>query len=246
MVDQNLRGVLGYKYKSYNYGSSCSQTSKQKHIDDLETLAQYLQHHLRLYEDHNYMENLMEGIGKYKIKEENYDFCEETLQPSQLEGFLEHKKVIGMYARYYDGRCDGHYRNGEYYKRRGNYDEDLRFNPKLNILEFDGRMDADEFFDWLNMVEHIFGYYDRPEHKNVKLVAIKMCKNASIWWENLKRRHERDSKKKIQTWKKMKELKMKYLSFNYHQNIYLKFQNFKHQDLSVEEYSAKFVNLIIK
>ena len=35
----------------------------------------------------------MEGIGKCKIKEEKYDFYEETLQPSQLEGFLEHKKA---------------------------------------------------------------------------------------------------------------------------------------------------------
>ena len=43
-----------------------------------------------------------------------------------------------------------------------------------------------------------------------------------------------------------KELKRKYLSFNYHQDIYLKIQNFKQRDLSVEMYSAKFINLIIK
>ena len=30
------------------------------------------------------------------------------------------------------------------------------------------------------MVEHVFGYYDPLECENVKLVAIKMCKNASI------------------------------------------------------------------
>ena len=42
-----------------------------------------------------------------------------------------------------------------------------------------------------------------------------------------------------------KELKMKYLSFNYRQDIYLKFHNFKQQDLSVEEYSTEFENLII-
>ena len=39
---------------------------------------------------------------------------------------------------------------------------------------------------------------------------------------------------------------MRYLLTNYHQDIYLKFHNFKQQDLSVEDYSAKFVNLIIK
>ena len=108
-------------------------------------------------------------------------------------------------------------------------------------------MDVGEFLNWLNMVEHVFGYYDPSEHKKVKLVAIKMCNNASIWWENLKRQRERVGKKNIQTWEKIKkELKRKYLSFNYRKDIYLKIHNFKQQDFSVEEYLAKFVNWIIK
>ena len=65
MVDQDLTSVLGSKHKTYNYGSSCSQTAKQKHTADLETLAQHLQQRLRLHEDHNSMKNLMEGISKY-------------------------------------------------------------------------------------------------------------------------------------------------------------------------------------
>ena len=87
-----------------------------------------------------------------------------------------------MHALYYDyhGRYDGYYQNDEYYGRHGNYDEGLRFNPKLDILEFDRRIDADEFLDWLNMVEYVFEYYDPPGHTKVKLVAIRMCKNASI------------------------------------------------------------------
>ena len=108
-------------------------------------------------------------------------------------------------------------------------------------------MDVGEFLNWLNMVEHVFGYYDPSEHKKVKLVAIKMCNNASIWWENFKRQRERVGKKNIQTWEKIKkELKRKYLSFNYRKDIYLKIHNFKQQDFSVEEYLAKFVNWIIK
>ena len=142
----------------------------------------------------------MEGIGKYKV-EEKCDFYEETLQPSQLQGFLGHKKAKGMYAQDYDyhGRCDCYYPNEDYYKTHGNYDEDLRFNPKLNIPEFDRRMDPDEFLDWLNMVEHVFEYNVPPKHEKVKLVAIKMCKNASNWWKNMKRQRERDDKKKIET-----------------------------------------------
>ena len=66
-------------------------------------------------------------------------------------------------------------------------------------------MHADDFLDWLNTVESIFEYYDPPEHKEVKLVTIKMHKNASFWWENLKRQRERYGKKNIETREKMKK-----------------------------------------
>ena len=108
MADQNLIGVLGSKYKSYSHGS---RSTKQKRIIDLEILAQHLQRRLRLYEDRMSIENLMKGIGKYKIKEEKYDFYKETLQPCQLQGFLERKKTKCMYAQY----CDYHGRNDCYY-----------------------------------------------------------------------------------------------------------------------------------
>ena len=105
------------------------------------------------------------------------------MQPSQLQGFLERKKAKGIYAQNYayHGRSyGGYYQNEDYYERRGNYDEGLRFNPKLDVPKFDGRIVANEFLDCLNMVEHVFEYYDPPEREKVKLVAIKMCKNASI------------------------------------------------------------------
>ena len=42
-----------------------------------------------------------------------------------------------------------------------------------------------------------------------------------------------------------KKLKMRYLPTNYRQDIYLKIKNFKQQDLSVDECSTEFENLII-
>ena len=42
-----------------------------------------------------------------------------------------------------------------------------------------------------------------------------------------------------------KELKRKYLPFHYRQDIFLKIQNLKQQNLTVEEYSAEFENLMI-
>ena len=78
-------------------------------------------------------------------------------------------------------------------------------------------------------------------------MALKLRQNASFWWENLKKQREREGKSKIVTWEKMKrELKRKYLPDNYRQEIFLKIHDFKQKDLSVEEYTAEFDNLMLK
>ena len=51
----------------------------------------------------------------------------------------------------------------------------------MEIPEFEGKNQVDEFLDLLNLVERIFWYYDVPEYKKVKLVAIKKKKHASFW-----------------------------------------------------------------
>ena len=114
-----------------------------------------------------------------------------------------------------------------------------KYNPRFDIPEFEGKINVDDFIDWLNIVERIFDFHEPPEQKKVKLVALKLRRNASFWWENLKKQREREGKSKIVTWEKMKrELKRKYLPHNYRQEIFLKIHDFKQKDLSVEEYTA--------
>ncbi|GKV40805.1 hypothetical protein SLEP1_g48406 [Rubroshorea leprosula] len=57
---------------------------------------------------------------------------------------------------------------------------------KIDIPDFEGRLQPDEFIDWLHIVERVFELKDIPDNKRVKLVAIKLKKHASIWRENLK------------------------------------------------------------
>jgi len=58
-----------------------------------------------------------------------------------------------------------------------------------------------------------------PKKQKVKIAATKMKKHASIWWENLKRRHKCEGKNKIKTWDKMRrKLTRKYLPSNYYQD----------------------------
>ncbi|PKI58170.1 hypothetical protein CRG98_021428, partial [Punica granatum] len=68
-----------------------------------------------------------------------------------------------------------------------------------------------------------------------------------VWWENLKRRREREGKRRIVTWEKMKrELKKKFLPASYKQDIFSRLYNFKQEELTVEEYTAEFEHLMMK
>ena len=108
-------------------------------------------------------------------------------------------------------------------------------------------MQPEEFVDQLNTVERIFEYGDAPENRKVKLVAIKLKKHASLWWENLIRQREREGRSKIVTWDKMKhELKRKYLPDSYRQDIFLKIHNFRQKEMTIVKYTAEFDHLMLK
>jgi hypothetical protein len=57
----------------------------------------------------------------------------------------------------------------------------------VDIPEFEGRMQLDEFIDWVNTIEQVFDYKDVLENHKVNVVVIKLRKHASIWWEYLKK-----------------------------------------------------------
>ena len=51
---------------------------------------------------------------------------------------------------------------------------------RIEIPEFEGKALPDEFIDWLNTVERVFDIKNISDSNKVKLVAIKLKKNASI------------------------------------------------------------------
>jgi len=56
---------------------------------------------------------------------------------------------------------------------------------KVEILEFEGKLDPDEFLEWLYPIKRVFDYKEIPDDKNVKLVALRLRRYASLWWTNL-------------------------------------------------------------
>ena len=88
---------------------------------------------------------------------------------------------------------------------------------KVDIPDFEGNLQPDDFLDWLQIVERLFKYKEVPKEQKVKIIAAKLKKHASIWWENLKRNRKHEGKSKIKTWEKMSQkLTRKYLPPHYY------------------------------
>jgi len=45
---------------------------------------------------------------------------------------------------------------------------------RVDILEFEGKLDPKEYLDWLSTIERVFKYKDVPEDKKVKLMTLKL------------------------------------------------------------------------
>ena len=118
---------------------------------------------------------------------------------------------------------------------------------RVELPEFEGKLDPEEFVDWLNTVERVFEYKDISDDKKVKLVALRLIKYASLWWTNLNAKRLRERKAKIGTWEKMKtKLKARFLPPTYVQDCYSQFHNLTQGNMSVEEYTREFEKLMIK
>ena len=51
---------------------------------------------------------------------------------------------------------------------------------KVEIPEFAGKAQPDDFIEWLSTVEHVFDMRDIPESLKVKVVATRLRQHASL------------------------------------------------------------------
>ena len=126
--------------------------------------------------------------------------------------------------------------------------QNINFNDfKVDIPEFEGRLDPDDFLEWIQTVERVFEYKEVPDEQKVKIIALKLRKYASLWWTNLLTKRARQGKGKIRTWDKMKaKLKGRFLPPNYVQANYALLHHLTQGTMSVEEYTREFERLMIK
>lgn len=118
---------------------------------------------------------------------------------------------------------------------------------KVEIPEFNGGIEVDDFLDWLCAVEEVLEYKEVPDDKRVSLVATRLRGRAAAWWQQLKQNRECHGKPKIKSWDRMKKhLKVAFLPFNYTRTLYQRLQNLRHVNRSVTEYTTDFYQLIAR
>jgi len=88
--------------------------------------------------------------------------------------------------------------------QRGRRNQTNLDDISVEVLEFERRLNPDEFLEWLHTVERVFNYKEILEDKKAKLIALKLQKYACPWWTNLLAKRARKGKGKIRTWEKMK------------------------------------------
>jgi hypothetical protein len=62
---------------------------------------------------------------------------------------------------------------------------------KLDIPEFNGGLQPEEFLDWIAAVEEFLEFKGVPEDRQVSLVATKFRGRAILWWQQLKQSRTR-------------------------------------------------------
>ena len=133
----------------------------------------------------------------------------------QQEALLPHLILFGLKKKE-ASQSEGSPTEDETFRRprRGRRQSTTEF--KVDIPEFEGKLDPDDFLEWMQTVERIFEYKDIPDQQKVTIVALKLRKYASLWWTNLLTKRVRQGKGKIRTWEKMKaKLKARFSPLNY-------------------------------
>ncbi|GJV24014.1 reverse transcriptase domain-containing protein [Tanacetum coccineum] len=119
---------------------------------------------------------------------------------------------------------------------------------KVDIPDFEGKSHPDDFINWLYTVERVFDIKNLSDEQKVKIVAIKLKKNASISWEHVMKQRTREGKPKIVSWSKIKKkLMANFLSVQFRQEAPIEYHNFKQSGaMLVEEFTSEFDRLRLR
>jgi hypothetical protein len=133
--------------------------------------------------------------------------------------------------------------------QRGQYEMydtagDITKKIKMDVPDFEGKINPTVFADWLASIEEYFEWYDMADDRRVRFAKMKLVGLAKIWWMGIEGDIRRLGQPPISNWQEMKaRLREKYMPPNYHAKLCEELIELKQKNLSVSEYMQKFDEL---
>jgi len=89
-------------------------------------------------------------------------------------------------------------------------------NIKLDVSNFDGRIDPQYYLDWVMSLEHYFKWYEMYQEQRVRFAAMKLVRQAGQYWSNVERLIALRRQEPIRIWEEMKaKLNQKYFPITF-------------------------------
>ncbi|XP_031263538.1 uncharacterized protein LOC116121740 [Pistacia vera] len=192
------------------------------------------------------MMELMVNMSK-DIANLSQSTLEETPQSPQREGRPHYRQRIIIRTPLYMENLRGSSASSSEFeaRRRRRVDDDKGI--KIDLPEFNGSLDPKDFIDWLHEIEWVFEFKNYNDENRCKVAILKFKEYTSLWWENTRKKREREGNTRIRSYEKLKRvLKKRFLPDNHKQDLYLKLHNLKQKDRKVEEYIREFEGLILR
>jgi hypothetical protein len=118
---------------------------------------------------------------------------------------------------------------------------------KMDILVYEGNLDAEELLDWIRALDTYFDYEDVEEEKKVKHAVTRLKGHATLWWDELQVDRCCKGKQKIKRWDRMiTKMKAKFIPMDYQITLFRKMQNLRQKVMTVKEYTEEFYKLNIR
>jgi Icc-related predicted phosphoesterase len=118
---------------------------------------------------------------------------------------------------------------------------------KMDILVYEGNLDAEELLDWIRALETYFDYEDVEEEKKVKHAITRLKGHATLWWDELQADRRCKGKQKIKSWDRMiAKMKAKFIPRDYQITLFRRMQNLRQKMMTVKEYSEEFYKMNIR